>query len=63
MFRSVGSRLFSTQAAVTGFTGAVGNTPLVILLFLPFRQYLLILLIDLPESLIREDWLPDLWQS
>ena len=33
MFRAVGSRLFSTQAAVTGFTGAVGNTPLVGFLF------------------------------
>jgi len=33
MFRAVGCRLFSTQAAITGFTGAVGNTPLVGFLF------------------------------
>lgn len=33
MFRAVGCRLFSTQASVTGLTGAVGNTPLVGFLF------------------------------
>ena len=56
-------RGFATHTFVTGFTGAVGNTPLVGLSWYFHGRLNPPCLADLPQELIRKDWIPYIWQS
>jgi hypothetical protein len=58
------SRRFASSAvAVEGFTGAVGNTPLVSLGFHFGPALINAGMVDLPQRTFREDWLKDLWKG